>query len=443
MQRKMHLIGYIAVPTCHSTGMWRHPLTTTHLLDRSLFESVARTMEEGLFDMVFMPDSIAVSDTYGGNFRATVEYGAQTSFLPDPVITLMAMASVTRHLGLGVTMSTSYVEPYNIARQLSTLDLLSGGRAAWNIVTSSGMYQARNFSRDYVLPPVERYDRADEVCEVVTGLWKSWDRDAVVIDKEMPRFVDPDKVRYLHHEGPNLKVQGPLSLPRSPQGHPVLMQAGASDRGLAFGTRWGEFIFAIQHSVEDMKKLRDELRRRAEAADRDPESVKMAPAIQAIIGETEQIAKEKQAYMRELVPLPGAMALLSAHSGLDLGRFAPTTPIAEVVEELGGAAARGTAALLLQAHDRGMSTIGEAVREFGTSELTPQIVGTPEQVAEQLAEIFKAEATDGFVLTPTEMPGTYESFVRGVVPYLQRMGLFRTRYEGTTLRENLGLPIPD
>jgi FMN-dependent oxidoreductase (nitrilotriacetate monooxygenase family) len=256
MKRKMHLIGYIAVPTCHFTGMWRHPLSTTAMLDRSLYESVARTLEEGLFDMVFMPDSIALGDTYGGDFRATVEFGSQSAFQPDPVVTLMAMASVTRHLGLGATMSTSYVAPFNIARMMGTLDLLSGGRAAWNIVTSSGMAQARNFGADRVLPTVDRYDRADEVVEVVTGLWSSWDRDAVVIDKDRPLFIDPAKVRYLDHDGPHLKVRGPLSLPRSPQGHPVLMQAGASERGLAFGTRWGEFIFAIQHSPEDMKALR-------------------------------------------------------------------------------------------------------------------------------------------------------------------------------------------
>ncbi len=390
MPREMHLIGYMAVPTCHFAGLWRHPFTATdQLLDRRLYQSVARTLEEGLFDMVFMPDSISVPDTYGGDFKATLQYGSQGALQPDPMIALTVMAGATNHLGLGATISTSYVAPYNIARMLSTLDHFSGGRAAWNIVTSTALSLARNFNSDRVLPSTERYDRADEVVEVVTGLWDSWEPDALKLDTETAEFADADKVHYLNHVGEYMSVRGPLSLPRSAQGHPVLMQAGASERGLRFGARWGELIFAIEHSEEDMRALRQTLRAGAAAQGRDPETIKLAPAVQIVLGETEQIAKERLSYMRELVPLTSAMALLSAHSGVDLSTLPGWTPLEEIIADIGGVQGKGTARLLAQAQAKGMQTLEEAAREFGTSELTPEIVGTPAQVAEQLAHMFK------------------------------------------------------
>ncbi len=221
-----------------------------------------------------------------------------------------------------------------------------------------------------------------------------------------------------------------------------MIQAGASERGLTFGARWGEVIFGMQHDEGAMRALRTNVRDRAELVGRDREGILMTPAIQTIIGETEQIAKEKQAYMRELVPMPSALSLLSAHSSMDLGTIPLDTPLEDVIEQIGGAKAKGTAALLQQAYERGMCTLEEAAREFGTSELTPQIVGTPEQVAEQMQALFDREAVDGFVLTPTMLPGTFVEFVNSVVPILQRMGIHRTEYAGTTLRDNLGLPIP-
>lgn len=443
MTRQMHLVGYITIPAGHYAGQWRHTFTTRKFLERTTFESVARTLEEGLFDMIFMPDSITMPETYGGSYEAAARTGIQGAIQVDPVVTLATMAGATRHIGLGATISTTYVAPYNIARMMGTLDLLSGGRAAWNIVTSASSSQLRNFSVEEMLPSSERYDRADEVAEVVTNLWDSWDSDALITNKESGQFADPDKIHRIDHAGPHLKISGPLALPRSPQGRPVLIQAGASDRGLSFGARWGEVIFAIQHSVDGMRALRTNIRQRVAALGRDPEAIKVVTAVQTVVGETEAIAKEKLAFMRELVPLEGALALLSTFSGTDLSKFPISTPLSNVIEEIGGATARGTAILLQQAYDRGMRTLEEAAREFGTSELTPQIVGTPQQVAEQLLEIFQAEAVDGFALTPTSLPGTFEDFVRGVVPILQRMGVHRTSYPGTTLRESFGLPIPE
>jgi FMN-dependent oxidoreductase (nitrilotriacetate monooxygenase family) len=440
VKRRIHLIGFFKVPTSNFTGTWMHPFSATNLVDPALFQSVARTLEAGLFDMVFIPDGIVTPGTYGGDFSTTLRHGAQGSLELDPVVVLTSMAGVTTHLGLGATMSTTFSAPFNIARTLGTLDLVSGGRAAWNIVTSHYQAQARNFGADAIPPLAERYDRADELVGVVTDLWSSWDGDAMVIDRESGTFIDPTKVRYLHHDGAYLKVEGPLSIPPSPQGRPVLMQAGASERGLAFGARWGEVIFAIQHRAEDMRALRANLRERAALAGRDPETLLLMAAVQPILGETEGIAAERREYLRSIVSLPASLAVLSSHSGLDLADVPLSTPLEEVVSRIGGPQARGTALLLEQARLRGMRTLEEAVRDYGTSELAPQIVGTPLQVAEQLRELFVSEAADGFILTPPVMPGGFEEFARGVVPHLQRMGLYRTAYEGTTLRENLGLP---
>jgi FMN-dependent oxidoreductase (nitrilotriacetate monooxygenase family) len=436
----MHLVGYVLVPAGEYVGQWQHPFNAPNFLERSSFESIARTLEQGCFDLIFMPDSITMPEGVGASYATAARTGIQGAIQVDAVLAMVAMAGVTKHIGLGATMSTTYQHPYNIARSMGTLDLLSGGRAAWNIVTSASSSQPQNFSLASMASWDERYDAADEVAEVVTALWDSWDADALVIDKESGLFADPEKIHRIDYEGRFQKVRGPLALPRSAQGRPVLMQAGASDRGLAFGARWGEIVFAIQDSVASMKAFRDNIRSRAAESGRDPDSLKMVAAVQPIIGENEAIAREKQAYLREHVSIDGALGLMSTFSGVDLTQFPLSEPLDTIIASVGGFSGRGTAKLLQQVYDRGVRTLGEAAREFGMSEMTPQIVGSPEQVAEQLREIFDAEAVDGFVIVPAAYPGTYEDFVRGVVPALQRMGVHRSSYPGTTLRDTLGLP---
>jgi FMN-dependent oxidoreductase (nitrilotriacetate monooxygenase family) len=443
MQRQMHLVGYVLVPAGEYVGQWRHPFNAPDFLERSSFESIARTLEAGCFDMIFMPDSITMPEGVGESYATAARTGIQGAIQIDAVLAMVAMAGVTRHIGLGATMSTTYVAPYNIARTMGTLDLLSGGRAAWNIVTSASSSQPQNFNLDKMPSWDERYDFADEVTEIVTGLWDSWEADALVLDKESGLFADPDRIHRLDYEGKHLKVRGPLALPRSKQGRPVLMQAGASDRGLTFGARWGEIVFAIQDSVESMRAFRDGIRERAAAQGRDPDTVKMVAAVQPIVGENEAIAREKQAFLRENVSIDGALGLMSTFSGTDLTRFPLSEPLDTIIAGVGGFSGRGTAKLLQQVYDRGIRTLGEAAREFGTSELTPQIVGSPEQVAEQMRDIFESEAVDGFVTIPASYPASYEEFVRGVVPVLQRMGVHRSSYRGPTLRDTLGLPAPE
>ncbi|MBM9459992.1 NtaA/DmoA family FMN-dependent monooxygenase [Nocardioides sp. zg-536] len=442
MPRQMTLIGFYKIPTAHYTGMWRHPHSATNLLDPALPMHAAKVLEEGLFDMIFMSDGIVTPATFGDRFDETLRSGSQGALELEPSVVLSMMATATSRIGLGGTMSTTFMPPFHIARILGSLDVLSGGRAAWNIVTSHNDVQAQNFGSDTILPADQRYDRADEVTEAVTGLWSSWEADAVVVDKQTGVFVDPEKVHHVDYEGEHVKVRGPLSIPRSAQGRPVLMQAGSSNRGMEFGARWGEIIFVMGHTPEALHKQRAAMRAKVAELGRNPDDLKVAALVQPIIGETEAIAREKQEFIRSTVSVDAALAVLSAHTGIDLSAMPRDTAVSAIVDQLGGPGARGTAALLNQANDAGTDgiTLEEAARKFGASGLTPQVVGTGEQVAEQLRELFDAEAADGFMIDPTEMPGTFESFTRAVVPHLQRMGVFRTAYAGETLRDVLGLP---
>jgi FMN-dependent oxidoreductase (nitrilotriacetate monooxygenase family) len=347
---------------------------------------------------------------------------------------LSIMARVTRHIGLGATLSTTFFPPYHLARCLGTLDLMSGGRVAWNVVASHGKLEAMNFGVDELPPRNLRYDVAEEVVQAVCALWDSWDADALVLDKERGVFADPTKVHYVDYHGKWVKTRGPLTVPRSPQGRPVIMQAGSSPRGRDFAAQWGELVFTLQHSKADMQAFYRDMKARVVAAGRAPEDCKILPSVDPIIGETDAIARERQAFLNDLVVTELGMAQMSGHIGTDLSRFPPDQPLQDMEIEEGS---RGSFDVILQGTAAQGLTLGEAARRFATSELCPQIVGSPASVADQLQDMFESEACDGFILTPTLMPGMYESFVRSVVPLLQARGLFRTQYTGATLRENL------
>ncbi len=241
----MKLVAYLKTgPTASHAGGWRHPASALHdIFDPRRYEQLALTLEAARFDAGFFADTFGIPDVYGGTFRTYVERGGQISYL-DPMLVLPLMARVTSHLGLGATLSTTFHPPYLLARMLASLDLLSGGRAAWNVVTSATDMEARNFGMDSLPPKEQRYDQADEVLEACCALWECWDADALVLDRERGVFADPDKIRYADHAGPWVRTRGPLAMPRSPQVRPVLLQAGASPRGRAFAARWAEMIFA-------------------------------------------------------------------------------------------------------------------------------------------------------------------------------------------------------
>jgi FMN-dependent oxidoreductase (nitrilotriacetate monooxygenase family) len=432
--RKMHLVAFLlAGPTAHHHGAWRHPEADLGFFTPEWHEHIARVLEQGKFDSLFFADILGLYDLYGGSFATILRCGGQMGLL-DPIPLLSIMARVTSRVGLGATLSSTFYPPYHLARSLGTLDLLSGGRVAWNVVASHGHLEAQNFGLAELPARDTRYDHADEVVEAVCRLWESWDADALVLDKQRGVFADPDKVHYANYQGRWIRTRGPLTVPRSPQGRPVIMQAGSSPRGRDFAARWGELVFTLQHSKADMQAFHSDMKSRVAAQGRTPEECLILPSIDVIIGETDAIARERQAYVNDLVQTEAGMAQMSGHIGVDLSRFPPDQPLADMAIEAGS---RGSLDVILQGTEAQGLTLGEAARRFATSELCPQIVGSPETVADQLQDLFEANACDGFILTPTLMPGMFEQFVRAVVPVLQARGLFRRDYAGTTLREHL------
>jgi len=429
--RRMRLVAYLKTgPTALHVGGWRHPEATLHdILKPSRYEGIARLLEEACFDACFFADLFGLYDVHGGSYDAYLRRGGQISFL-DPTVVLPVMAAATRHLGLGATLSTSFHTPYHLARWLGSLDAMSGGRVAWNVVTSATDLEARNAGMDALPPKEERYDRADEVLEACTALWEGWDADAMVLDKA-GMMADPAKVRYADYAGRWVRTRGPLSIPRSPQGRPVILQAGSSERGRDFAARWAEAVFTIQHGEAEMRAFRDDLRARVAARGRDPDLCAVLPGIQVILGETEGIARERAAYLAGLVDPELGLASASASLGVDLSREGDGRGIAE---RQGSQGMQGTKDLI----DQAMAAEGLTLRQAATRRHEGrEIVGTAATVADRLEALFTSGACDGFVLAPAVFPGSFEGFCRAVVPELQRRGLFRTRYEGRTLRENL------
>ena len=352
-----------------------------------------------------------------------------------PVLAMMAAS--TQYLGLGATRSTTYYHPYHIARTFATLDHLTKGRAAWNVVTSVNDSEAQNFGKDEHLEHDSRYDRADEFMEVTFKLWDSWQEGALLLDKESGILADPSKVDYIHHAGHWFKSRGPLNVPRCPQERPVIIQAGSSGPGKEFAARWAEVIFTVQPSSALAKAFYNDVKSHMIKLGRDSEECKVLFAVMPFVGETEAIAKEKQVFHNELVhPLVG-LSTLSSHTNYDLSGHSLDQPVSKVKVQ-GMQGLFDTVVKLSAAEDL---TLGDIGKLYGTSVLVPQIVGTPNQVADQLEAIFLDESCDGFVISPAYLPSAFEEFVEMVVPELQRRELFRKEYTGRTLREHLGLKI--
>jgi len=432
----MRLVAFLlAGPTSHHHGMWRHPETDNGFLDPEYYEHIARVLERGCFDGLFFADVLALSDFYKGSYHTILSRGGQMGFL-DPIPLLSMMARVTKHIGLAATISTSFHKAFSLARTLATLDTISHGRAAWNVVTTSSRTQHRNHGiedKDFLARDT-RYDQADEVLEACFKLWDSWEPDALIVNKSTGVFADADKVHRVNYDGRWVKSQGPLTVPRSPQGHPVIMQAGSSPRGRDFGARWGEIIFTLQHAKPDMQAFRADMRERAARFGRDPNECAILVSVDPIIGETRAIAEAKRDYINDLVDPELGLALVSAHTGTDFSKY----PLDQKLTELNMTeGSRGSFDVILQGTRSEGMTLGEVAKRFATSELCPQLVGTPTDIADQMQDYFESGACDGFVLTPTVFPATFEQFARSVVPELQSRGLFRTRYTGKTFRENL------
>lgn len=429
----MHLVAYLKTgPTANHPGAWRHPeAALDDIFAPERYEHIARVLEDARFDACFYADTFGLPDIHGGNFDAYLRLGGQISYL-DPLVVLPVMARVTKHLGLGATLSTTLLHPYWIARTLASLDMLSGGRMAWNIVTSATNLEARNFGMEEIPGKEERYDRAEEVVAACCALWESWQDGALVADREGGVFIDPSKVRYTEFEGRWVRTRGPLSIPRTPQVRPVFLQAGSSDRGRDFAARWAEMIFCTPHSKADTLAFTTDVKSRMAKFGRAPEDCKVLPSFMTVIGETESIAQEKFEYLQSLIDPEAQRMLNSALMGVDLAKVASP-------EEM--RAAQGNQGIV-GSQDRVLQMMRQEKIAFRDAVAKPRalLVGTARTIADTLEDYFTSGACDGFIITPTVHPRMFEEFCRLVVPELQRRGLFRTEYAGATLRENLARP---
>jgi FMN-dependent oxidoreductase (nitrilotriacetate monooxygenase family) len=430
----MHLVAYLKTgPTAMHVGGWRHPQATLDdILDPSRYQHIARVLEAAKFDGCFFADLFGLYDVHQGSFDAYVRRGGQISFL-DPTVVLPVMAAATSHLGLGATLSTTFHSAYHLARWLGSLDAMSKGRVAWNVVTSATDLEAMNAGMDQLPPREERYDRADEVLEACFALWNSWDADAMVLDKAAGILADPAKVHYANYAGRWVKSRGPLSIPRSPQGRPVIMQAGSSDRGREFAARWAEAVFTIQRGAPEMLEFYQDMKSRLIAMGRAPHECAVLPAVSVVLGETLSIAEERADYLNGLIDPELSKASSSSGLGVDLAKLGKGASLADLQGQ-GNQGMKGTEQLLAQTMKAEGLTFEQAVVKRREGK---ELVGTASMIADRLQEMFEAGICDGFVLAPTMFPGMFEEFCRSVVPELQRRGLFRTDYTGRTLRENL------
>ncbi|GGJ31064.1 LLM class flavin-dependent oxidoreductase [Neoroseomonas lacus] len=421
----------------HLAG-WRHPdASAGGNMELQHAVRVTQTAERGLLDMAFLADGVGIrfNDVPAGALSHTSK---NVQF--EPLTLLSALAMVTSHVGLAATASTTYNEPYHIARKFASLDHISGGRAAWNVVTSATDMEAQNFGLVGAPPKTGRYDRAAEFVEVVKGLWESWEDDAFIRDKASGLNYDPAKVHVLNHEGAHFRVKGPLNVARTPQGRPIIIQAGASDQGRELAAATADVIYAASQTIEDARAYYDDVKGRMARYGREPEHLKIMPGIMAVPGRTRQEAQDRYEVLQELVQPVAGLGALANYLG-DLSAYDLDGPVPEPDPADRRDHSRGT--IFLEMARRGNLTIRQLYLSIAGGNGHRMVVGTPADIADAMEEWFHGGGADGFNLLPTWLPGGLEEVVEMVIPELQRRGLYRTAYEGRTLRENLGLAWPE
>ena len=431
-------LGAFLYPAGHHIAAWRHPDAQADAgVNFRHYVQLAQAAQAAKFDLLFLADGVG---TRGDNLdflsRTAHSYIAQF----EPITLLSALAAVTEDIGLVGTASTSFNEPYHIARKFASLDHISGGRAGWNLVTSSNEHEAKNFNRDRHFEHGERYERATEFAEVVDRLWDSWEDDAFLRDKEQGRFFDPTKRHVLDHKGRFFQVKGPLNVARSPQGQPVVVQAGSSEAGRALAARTAEVIFTAQQALQDAIDFYADVKGRLEQHGRRHDDLKIMPGVMPIVGRTESEAREKFERLQSLIDPAVGLALVSGLTGgFDLSAYPLDGPIPELPETN---ASKSRQLLTLELARRENLTIRQLYLRVAGARGHWQVVGTPEQIADQLEERFVHYGADGYNIMPAVLPGSLTDFIELVLPELRRRGLFRTEYEGHTLRANLGLARP-
>jgi FMN-dependent oxidoreductase (nitrilotriacetate monooxygenase family) len=432
--RQMKLAAYLIGTGMH-VASWRHPTSNPNAsIDVKALQRLSKIAEKGKFDLAFVADSLAINH----------ESHPQILNRFDPIVLITALAAATEKIGIGATASTTYSEPYVLARQFASVDHISGGRVGWNVVTTADATgeTALNFSRDKHLAHDHRYERAEEFIDVVQGLWDSWEDDAFVHNKETGQFFDPDKVHELRYKGNYFSVKGPLNIARSAQGQPVIIQAGASIPGQRLAARTAEVVFTHWDNIEESKRYYQELKSSLMAFGRSVEELHILHGISPIIGETEEIAIQKYNNLQSLVDPYESLKFVSGYMGnVDFSKYSLDTPAKDVEFPLVNS---------IQSNFNEMKKIigeedikvGELYARFFSPARRDRFVGTPTQVADEMEVWFTEKAADGFMLQFPLLPGDLEDFVEKVVPILQERGLFRLDYEGDTLRDHLGLKNP-
>ncbi|OZI35989.1 nitrilotriacetate monooxygenase [Bordetella genomosp. 1] len=434
-QRQFSL-GAFLMQTGHHIAGWRHPEAQAdagsnfrHYVD------LARQAEAAKFDAIFLSDSSGIRSTHLPSLGRT----ARSDFF-EPVTLLSALAAVTERIGLIATVSTSFHEPYNVARKFASLDQISGGRAGWNLVTSSGSTEAQNFNHDSLPEHAERYARAREFHDVVLGLWDSWREDSFPRDKRSGIYLDTDTLRVLNHRGEHFQVRGPLNVNRSPQGRPVVVQAGASEAGRDLAARTAEVIFVAHQTFEEARAFYADIKGRLPAHGRRPEDVRIMPGIFPVVGRTQAEAEEKFEQLQSLVdPVVGVALLSTVIGGVDLSGLDVDGPIPALPETNGP---KSRQQLLVDLARRDRLSIRQLYLRIAGARGHQQVIGTPQTIADQLQQWFEEGGADGFNIMAPWFPGGLTDFIELVLPELRRRGLFRTEYQGRTLREHLGLARP-
>lgn len=432
--RKAHFLAFMQHGvSSHSVGMWRHPQDKVgwDYASPPYWEHLAKTLERGLFDAVFLADELAPYNSFENSSDATVRYAVQAP-THEPAALAPIITGATTNLGVGITLSTAFEHPYSMARRLSTLDHLSGGRIAWNIVGSYSPSEFAAYGQEMPDRSI-RYERIAEYVDLCCQLWDSWQPDAVVADRATGIYAHPEKIREVVFGGKHFQCRARHFVAPSPQGRPVLWQAGASEPGRQFAASTAEAIFAIQPTVSSMRAYSDDIRRRVAAAGRDPDAVKLYYGAQVIVGATDAEASEKAAHLRSLLRPEASLAMLSGQLGVDFSTFDPLTPLDEVAVP----GIQGVKDALVATGAGQRVTVAEAADIYAFRFSMPQVIGTPESVADQLEVFIDDGGADGFMLLATYTPGCFEEFVDLVVPELVRRGRYRTRYPGRTLRANI------
>jgi N-acetyl-S-(2-succino)cysteine monooxygenase len=428
-KRQMHLGVFVLGTGNHSAG-WRYEGAATSHIELPVMREIARIAERGKFDLLFISDSV------------DMDPGDHPSFLNrfEPTSLITALSMVTTHIGLGATVSTTFSEPFNVARVFSSIDHLSSGRAAWNVVTSSNAKTALNFGMTEHMSHELRYARAEEFVDVVRGLWDCWEADAIVADKQTGQYLDPGKVRQLNHKGRFFQVKGPLNMARCPQGHPVIIQAGGSPSGLELAARTADVVFSVVQEFAPAKAAYADLKDRMAKYGRTPEEVAVLPGVMPIIGATEAEAREKLAKLQSWITPSNALTLVTGRIGYDVSGYPLDGPVPPPPPSEGGQTFHR---VLYEMAKRENMTLRDLYNLTAAARGHWVICGTPATITDILEEWFTGGAADGFNILPAYFPGAFAEFVDLVVPELQRRGLFRREYQGTTLRDHFGLaPVP-